>query len=976
MEPASRYEFSEAAINAAVAALLCERDLGAGAELISKGRRQVRRPDVMINYRGFSIIIEGKIDSPQAKERLVHQCKERISEGLCDISVGVVYQMPHANGSTLFESRTETGLRKILKKSKYDIAVWRLDFPEPALVQGWITKDLAGLGDVIRDAVHEARSTDELDSAVGQIRDELYGAAARLSAVDASGFEKLAFKLAPKLELPTPKNQQEVFRTIQIAFLVLLDAAVFYNAIRSGQNLPSVTSFLERHGSHIESLRHSFNAALAINYAPVFEVALDVISPLTPEAEDSVQAISNLAFSIASKRILLQHDLMGRIYHTLLFKELAKHLATYYTAITSARILATLALEAPGASWSDTDLSDIEELQKLRVADFACGSGTLLSAAHHQLKKLYTNSLYETEGSPDLAEVHRVLLDNVITGYDVMLYAAHIATVTLAMHNPDATFKEGHIYVLPFGGRDKATGSLEFLVRDALRVRSTAIRMDIKGRREYELKPPAEGFDLLIMNPPFARSCGDNLMFGSETDKKIRKEMQDRLSDMLGTVGLNGIGQAGLGAAFVGLANKYVKPGGRIAFVLPRNFLSGVSWTKIRDLLMGQLDEETPYMSRYHLEFVLLNTKPPSHSFSENTDLSEAMFVARKLKPDESAGYTVFALLNGKTENVVAATEISKSILTISEKGANGKMCDIFMNPGGKPVSLLIGEQSAGVAYTAPPIVVEDNTDNWGRLCAFAVPELTKIAYKIRAKGELALSGDVNCEFPIRTLSDLFEVGIDRRQIHNAFDLSKKGSFPALWGHDDSMNTINVHPNAALSRKSGQVVSQITETASRLVVPERIWLPTSKIFCVCCTKPVLSNVWWTIKLDSSDNLLNLEKSACIWLNSTPALLMLLLEQQPTRGSWTGIKKHSLEQLSILDLTQLSAETIERMAALFDEMCIKEAPRLPEQFKEAAEGRGWRHNLDTKLLTILTGEEVPSAALRPVYELLIEETKHW
>lgn len=976
MEPVGRYEFSEAAINAAVAALLCERDLGAGAELISKGRRQVRRPDVMINYRGFSIIIEGKIDSPQAKERLVHQCKERISEGLCDISVGVVYQMPHANGSTLFESRTETGLRKILKKSKYDIAVWRSDFPEPALVQGWITKDLAGLGDVIRDAVHEARSMDELDSAVGQIRDELYGAAARLSTVDASGFEKLAFKLAPKLELPTPKNQQEVFRTIQIAFLVLLDAAVFYNAIRSGQNLPSVTSFLERHGSHIESLRHSFNAALAINYAPVFEVALDVISPLTPEAEDSVQAISNLAFSIASKRILLQHDLMGRIYHTLLFKELAKHLATYYTAITSARILATLALEAPGASWSDTDLSDIEELKKLRVADFACGSGTLLSAAHHQLKKLYTNSLYETEGSPDLAEVHRVLLDSVITGYDVMLYAAHIATVTLAMHNPDATFKEGHIYVLPFGGRDKATGSLEFLVRDALRVRSTAIRMDIKGRREYELKPPAEGFDLLIMNPPFARSCGDNLMFGSETDKKIRKEMQDRLSDMLGTVGLNGIGQAGLGAAFVGLANKYVKPGGRIAFVLPRNFLSGVSWTKIRDLLMGQLDEETPYMSRYHLEFVLLNTKPPSHSFSENTDLSEVMFVARKLKPDESAGFTVFALLDGKTENVVAATEVAKSILSYLPSNSSGSLTDVFTNPAGMPGEILVGDDTAGVAYSAPPHVIEDNTANWGRLCAFAVPELTKISYKLRANAEFVPSRLFSCNIPMTALSSLGLIGFDTHQIHDTFKIGSRGSIHALWGRDKDMNTMKTEPNIRLSRIPGKDAQKILASATNLAFPERVFLPTSAVFCVYCTQSIISNVWWTIKLQGQLQNNEAQEALCTWLNSTPAILMFLLDQQPTRGSWTRIKKGPLEQLPVLDLTQLSAETIERMAALFDEMCMKEAPRLPEQFKEAAEGRGWRHNLDTKLLTILTGEEVPPAALRPVYELLIEETKHW
>ncbi|HJZ12111.1 MAG TPA: hypothetical protein VJ521_08170, partial [Acidobacteriota bacterium] len=660
-----------------------------------------------------------------------------------------------------------------------------------------------------------------------------------------------------------------------------------------------------------------------------------------------------------------------------LFKELAKHLATYYTAVTSARVLAALALGAPEADWSDKDLSDIDEVRKLRIADFACGSGTLLSAVHHELERLHSNACYENDRSSNLTELHKVLMDDVIEGYDVMLYAAHIATITLAMHNPDAIFKEGHIFVLPFGGKDKNTGSLEFLVRDRLFVRTTAIRMDIKGRREIELKPPEAGFDLLIMNPPFARSCGDNLLFGSETDDDTRTAMQARLSDMLAESGLNGIGHAGLGAAFVGLANRFVKPGGRVAFVLPRNLLSGVSWRKIRDLLMGLLPQKTPHLACYNLEYVLLNTEPPSFSFSENTDLSECMFIARKLKPGEMPLNTIFILLNGRPKTVFSASELVKAIMGYERKGTQGRALDIFLNPNGKPATIEVGTEDMGKIYAAPAEIVEGNTDNWGRLCAYAVPELTKIAYRLRDKGEFGVSKAFTSNIVLKPFVNMFEVGVDRRQIHDSFKLSDRGTYKALWGKEIGMNSLSIEPNMRLARQTGADVATISNTRSRLLIAERIRLDTTPLISVLCTEPVLSNVWWTAKSKATDgNSDALQKAMALWLNSTPGLLLLFSELQITQGAWTAIKKTPLEALLALDLDSLEHDKLQAIASLFDSSDSDEFPVLPTQFQEAAHGGGWRHKLDSELLGILSGEQIPNDALRPLYELLIEETKHW
>ena len=49
---------------------------------------------------------------------------------------------------------------------------------------------------------------------------------------------------------------------------------------------------------------------------------------------------------------------------------------------------------------------------------------------------------------------------------------------------------------------------------------------------------------------------------------------------------------AGLGSAFVTLANEHLKIGGRLAFVLPATVLTGSRWLPIRELLLDRYDVE------------------------------------------------------------------------------------------------------------------------------------------------------------------------------------------------------------------------------------------------------------------------------------------------------------------------------------------------------------------------------------------------
>ena len=129
---------------------------------------------------------------------------------------------------------------------------------------------------------------------------------------------------------------------------------------------------------------------------------------------------------------------------------------------------------------------------------------------------------------------------------------------------------------------------------------------------------------LCVMNPPFVRSVGGNLLFGSLPDERglLQKDLKKRVKHLSASV------TAGLGSVFVALADKHLEVGGRLAFVLPAALASGEAWGPTRKLLAES----------YHLETVVSSHDAERPNFSENTDLSELLFIARKLGSGEKPG--------------------------------------------------------------------------------------------------------------------------------------------------------------------------------------------------------------------------------------------------------------------------------------------------------------------------------------------------
>ena len=136
------------------------------------------------------------------------------------------------------------------------------------------------------------------------------------------------------------------------------------------------------------------------------------------------------------------HDLTGRIFQRLIADR--NYLATFYTRPESAALLARLAVAKLQAPDSEIDWADAGAIGKLRIGDFACGTGALLSAVYEQVAARHQRA------GGDLAALHRVMMQEVLYGCDVMPLAVHITSATLSGVQPDVTFNKSRIYTMPY----------------------------------------------------------------------------------------------------------------------------------------------------------------------------------------------------------------------------------------------------------------------------------------------------------------------------------------------------------------------------------------------------------------------------------------------------------------------------------------------------------------------------------------------
>ena len=597
---------------------------------------------------------------------------------------------------------------------------------------------------------------------------------------------------------------------------------------------------------------------------------------------------------------------MGRIYHWLLHE--AKYLGTYYTSTTAATLLLKLVF---ALEW-DHDFSEAKNVASFKMGDFACGTGTLLMAGAQSITDRYIRDRAEygySVNDRDMTILHQTLMQNVMHGYDVLPTAVHLTASTLALLAPEVALDRMNLFVMPLGiDHDKPRlGSLDFFESSEVKtqfalddshlesVRSSVTSTDMSNAWVPKL-------DLCVMNPPFVRSTGGNLLFGSLP--KERKTLQAALSKLAKSLAVSTT--AGLGAMFVPLARLHTKPGGRIAFVLPLALATGEAWAAIREIIANY----------FHLELVVSSHDIERYNFSENTNLSEIMFIARRLSNGEKPKLTSYVKLWHNPRTIHEALDCaSRMINAINVHGVKKNEAQVIRGTDGQPIGEIVrlpapvGKEIWNAATIAQSHLLNVHTN---------------LFHHHRVQIPVShLTADVK----LCRLDELGELGYDSRDIMDAFDVDQTSTewspYAGFWNHDSKkVKTIAQKPNSTLlartkplARRNLKPAEPVWAKSAKTLLVSRIRSNTHRLIATSFTTKVLGNTWWAF--DDKDLTELQRKALLVWLNSTFGILSLFGQRVVTAGAWMSIKKPAWSSMQVLDVRVISEDRLEQLGATFD-----------------------------------------------------------
>ncbi len=891
--------------------------------LQARAERRTRKgaPDVRVDLK--------------TRDSFVLECKWEGAAGLLDTQLdGRLKDFPDALGvigvlypdRLKFEENTDAALN-----TADDLSWWLhgsrgVALPEPRVVR---TGSVSALADHLRTMPLELEGVDRVLAAAGAIEYALEQAAER-----ADGHARVSGRIAGIIAVTDQEKNRAA--ALRIGCLVLFNALAFQERLAAvNGEVPTVREALAQ---GITGLRDAWQYICEhIDYVPVFELAANILDVLE-NGPDYVRmpVIEPLVKAMEETHNLEGHDLSGRLFHTLLTD--AKFTGAYYTSVPAAALLARLVFHGwpPHVDWADHEFP-----ASLNVADLACGTGTLLMAVASEAERLH-----RTAGGTKAADLHKAMVEQALHGYDVQLSAIHFAATSLAMLNTDIQFDRMNLYVMPLGveGASVSLGSLDFLGRDEVPVQYslTGAGMGVPAKDAEKVSGTghagaAKGetarlpeLDLAIMNPPFTRSVGGNLLFGSLPPAERRK-LQNELSRRLKSH--HASATAGLGAAFVAAASPKLRPGeGRLALVLPATVCTGPSWKQTRALIERD----------YALDMVVSSHDPQRWNFSDSTDLSEALLIAtrRPAVPGTVERRTTFVNLWQNPDGVTDAHRVAQAVASTTPAK--------FEETG--TALLEVDGRHIGEVLSIPESRLKGG--KWSGV-QFARADLTRSALRLLDDGEVRVPGEEKVtSVSLCPLDDLGQIGPDVRDVRDGFEPTDAvTAYPMVEGNDTEQRTrlatgpdkyLAPLPNPKPGRKLKRV-DQLWPKAGRLLIAERLRLGTARVAAMHIDAPVLSNVWWPVKADSRA----LEKAIAVWLNSSVGLLALLAIRNTTEGSWIKLKKADLRTLPVLDARQLSPAQLQALADLFDELAQSDFERLPAMAHCKA-----RRTLDNGLSRIL------------------------
>ena len=866
------------------------------------------QPDILITAEARApVVVEAEYEPARTVEA---EARARLGlvvvEGRRKIeaAVALIYPESVAGSDDLGDALSESGLRYCV----FTTADGEMErFPE----SGWLDGSVSDLADLIRlvSVPQEA-----VDRAATALQDGIEDAVAVLD-------DMAMLKPSITRAIADLLGMSDVRQTRRMACAIIANAMVFHQQI-SGMH-DGVKNLRQVCGDDVEDPQEetlgAWSVILGINYWPIFAIAKDVLEQLPPgEAARILQTLRRTAQRIDAAGVTNAHDLTGRIFQRLIADR--KYLATFYTLPASAALLARLAV----AKMEGVDSSDSDAIGNLRVGDFACGTGALLSAVYDQIA-----ARHERAGG-DSADLHRAMMEEVLYGCDVMPSAIHITGSTLSGAHPNVGFGQSRLYTMPYGRQEDGSvkiGSLELLQSSSamtlFNTSDPALRTGSAGEEtaaQVLVDVPDEGFDLVIMNPPFTRATNHGGAHADITNPAFAafnatRRDQTEMGRRINQLGKDSCyhGNAGIASAFAALGHRKLKPGGVLALVLPLASAAGLSWRKFRQMLGSE-----------YTDLTVLSIAAPNineMSFSADTALGECLVIARRRKFNETPNPQIhFVSLNSRPLAFVHAAAMAKGV------GEQDCIRGIEDGPyGGTP--LVLGDEQAGHMLSAPS---GNEGEIWGgvRLSDYS---LAQTAHAL-STSILWLPGKSSpSALTIKPLNSVGSIGLVDRDIigppprgpFTKISPSPTATFPSLWNHNaKNENRLICAPDSQLQVRIGMEdkASTVWTKASRAHI-NRDFRFNSQPLGACLThhSSMGGRAWPNVIFNDE----RFDYAFIVWSNCTLGLVAYWWHSSRQDSGRGVVTIRSAESLPVLDFRALSDEQLATAQDIFEEFREKE-----------------------------------------------------
>lgn len=733
-------------------------------------------------------------------------------------------------------------------------------------------------------------------------------------------------------------HQQDSTQTRRMAMAILVNAFLFHEHLaRSHGELGKVRTlaeleFGEEAGLQIPDILEDWDIILSVNYWPIFDIACRILRAI-PNFQNNafIKQLVRTAEILLSRNLMRSHDLTGTVFQKLISDR--KFLAAFYTTPASAALLVGLALNED-TLLSNGDWSNPEAVASLRIADFACGTGTLLSTVYQRV-----NQLHELHGGNTEA-IHPQMMARALVGCDILPAAAHLTAASLAGAYPQVQYDESAIFTAPYGIQadgEVKLGSIDLLrhgeMLEGLEITAKAIEATQGADVDIWRYAPHGSFDMVIMNPPFTRATNHenripdtpNPMFAAFGASAEEQKAMSKAAQQL-TRGTTAHGNAGEASIFLALADRKIKIGGMLALVMPLTLLTGASWEKARSLLAQNYDDL--------IVTSIAGEAGVTTSFSADTGMGECLVVGKRSGRRQTRA--TFVILYNKPSFSIYGTTVAQQICQLVECGGLRTLEDGPV--GGSAINF--GDNIVGQAIDAPL----PSSGSW-KIVRIHDLSLAQCAYQLATNQHLWLPTKQSTDIIDCSMTLVGEIGsigpysldVSKRNtdgsIRGPFELrplqvNTIPTYPILWAHkaerERTMTFEADHegiPFMASSQTERIIVEQKTESVFQTAshchhnVDFR-FNSQSTAMQFTEIKTIGGRAWISIQLASPE----FEKALVLWGNTTLGLLMYwwhASKQQPGRGS---IPKVALHTLPILDVTALSDTQLAQAAQIFDDTC--------------------------------------------------------